>query len=227
MKSIILLHGAIGAKDQLDPLANQLSKNNFQVFSFSFSGHGKKPFAEKFGITQFAKELEYFVTQHHLIKPNIFGYSMGGYVALYLASKQPLLLGNIVTLGTKFNWTEEIAENEIKQLNPKTILEKVPKFADALRTRHREDWESVLDRTAKMMLELGEHNFIHKELLSKIENRVFLGLADNDAMVAKEETEFVCSNLKNGRTYILSNTKHPIETVNIEFLVENIVGFIT
>lgn len=226
MKQIILLHGAIGAKDQLELLANQLSNKTIKVFTFSFSGHGKEPFAKKFGIAQFAQELESFISEHHLIQPTIFGYSMGGYVALYLASKQPLLLGNIITLGTKFNWTKEIAQNEIKQLNPKTILEKVPKFAHALKVRHGEDWENLLRRTADMMIELGENNLIDKELLSRVQNKVLLGLADNDTMVTVEETDFVFSNLKNAKRYTLYNTKHPIETVNIEFLAENIVGFI-
>ena len=46
MKNIVLLHGAIGAKDQLQPLADLL-KNDFIVHVFNFSGHGGKPFAEE------------------------------------------------------------------------------------------------------------------------------------------------------------------------------------
>ena len=35
MKPIILLHGAIGAKDQLEPLAKELSVLGYQTYSFS------------------------------------------------------------------------------------------------------------------------------------------------------------------------------------------------
>ncbi|MFN8230133.1 MAG: alpha/beta fold hydrolase [Bacteroidia bacterium] len=146
MKNIILLHGAIGAADQLIPLENELTKQNFKVFKFSFSGHGNTPFNNDFSIKQFAKELELFISENNLIQPAIFGYSMGGYVALYLVTQMPMLIGNIITLGTKFNWTEEIAKKEIQLLNPKTIIEKVPKFANALQQRHGDCWINYLTK---------------------------------------------------------------------------------
>jgi pimeloyl-ACP methyl ester carboxylesterase len=104
MKNIILLHGAIGAKDQLEPLAIELKQNGYTVYTLSFSGHGQTPFQTHFGIEQFALELEQFIKENNLQQPTVFGYSMGGYVALYLAHQQPTLLGNIITLGTKFEW---------------------------------------------------------------------------------------------------------------------------
>ena len=61
MKTIILLHGAIGASDQVDPLGKELTQQGFQVFSFNFSGHGNMPFQKDFGIEQFALELEEFI----------------------------------------------------------------------------------------------------------------------------------------------------------------------
>ena len=50
------------------------------------------------------------------------GHSMGGYVALKLALKRPELVDRIITLGTKFNWTPEVAAKEVKMLNPDTNM---------------------------------------------------------------------------------------------------------
>jgi enterochelin esterase-like enzyme len=111
-----------------------------------------------------------------LEKPTVFGYSMGGYVALYLAHSQPTLLGNIITLGTKFEWTPKIAQKEIKMLDAKVIIEKVPKFAEALKTRHGNDWELLLWKTATMMVDLGNTNALSLEDISLIENHVTIGL---------------------------------------------------
>jgi pimeloyl-ACP methyl ester carboxylesterase len=158
MQTIILLHGAIGAKDQLEPLAIELKQQGYNVFTLSFSGHGQTPFQTHFGIEQFALELEQFIKENNLQQPTVFGYSMGGYVALYLAQQQPTLLGNIITLGTKFEWSPEISAKETKMLDSKTIIEKVPKFAEALQKRHGQDWELLLQKTAEMMLSLGNKN---------------------------------------------------------------------
>ena len=225
MKNIILLHGAIGAKDQLEPLAIELKQNGYTVYTLSFSGHGQTPFQTHFGIEQFALELEQFIKENNLQQPTVFGYSMGGYVALYLAHQQPTLLGNIITLGTKFEWNPEISAKETKMLDSKTILEKVPKFAEALQKRHGKDWELLLQKTAEMMLSLGNKNALSLNDFTSIENKVLIGLADKDNMVTLEETTAVYKQLKNGAMYMLPNTKHPIETVNVGLLGRIIEGF--
>lgn len=226
MKSIILIHGAIGASDQLYPLSLELKGKGYECFTLDFSGHGEKAFTNGFGITAFADELESFIESNNLKQPHVFGYSMGGFVALYLASKRQDLLGSIMTLGTKFEWSPEIAAKEIKMLDPVTISEKVPKFAEALEKRHGEKWKLLLQKTAEMMFELGSNNALTQKEFAKISNRVLIGLADNDTMVSLEETNFAASQIKNSKRFELTETKHPIETVNTNQLTELIHQFI-
>lgn len=218
MKTIILLHGAIGSKDQLNLLSVELKHQSFKVYLFNFSGHGQTPFHANFGIEQFALELEEYIKVNQLENPMVFGYSMGGYVALYLAHQQPTLLGNIITLGTKFEWSQEIAQKEVKMLNSKTIIEKVPKFAESLKARHGKDWELLLQKTSRMMMDLGNRNTISLHDFASIENKVLIGIADKDNMVSLEETTAVYKQLKNSCMYMLPQTKHPIESIDVQFL---------
>lgn len=226
MKSIILLHGAIGAKDQLEPLAEELSANGFQTYSFNFSGHGQAPFENEFSIPQFAEELKSFVQKNNLSQPDVFGYSMGGYVALCLASQHQNLLGKIITLGTKFEWSPEIAQREIKMLDAKTIAEKVPKFAEALQKRHGNNWQLLLQKTADMMTALGNNNLLNPKTFSQIKNKVMIGLADNDNMVSVEETNNAASKMVGAERFTLQETKHPIESVNLNHLGIQIKDFL-
>ncbi|HWY10831.1 MAG TPA: alpha/beta fold hydrolase [Bacteroidia bacterium] len=225
MRSIILLHGAIGSKDQLEPLAKELSSHGYQTYSLNFSGHGQTPFQNQFSIPQFADELKLFIEKNNLDKPNVFGYSMGGYVALYLASEQNIL-GNIITLGTKFEWSPEISAKEIKMLDAKKILEKVPGFAEALQKRHGNNWQLLLQRTAEMMTDLGNNNLLNRNSFSKIKNKVLIGLADGDTMVSVEETDNAASKIIAAKRYTLQNTKHPIETVKLVVLANVVKQFI-
>ncbi len=224
-RSIILLHGAIGASDQLKPLAQKLTGNNFKGYTLDFSGHGQAPFQKQFGIEQFAGELKSFIKKNNLQGVPIFAYSMGGYVALYLAAQNRNLIGNIITLGTKLDWTPEGAQKELKMLDAKIISEKVPKFAEALKQRHGYNWELLLKRTADMMIDLGNSNLLNAEAFSKIKNRVLMGLADSDNMVTVSETDNVASQIKNAERLTLQNTKHPIETVDVNVLGKVITGF--
>lgn len=226
MKDIVLLHGAIGAADQLEPLAAALEQKAIRTHRFSFSGHGNTPFRAQIGIAQFAAELEEFIQAHGLEKPAVFGYSMGGYVALYLAKTRPQLLDTIITLGTKFAWSPEIAAKETGMLDATTIREKVPKFAEALKARHGKEWELLLQKTSEMMISLGKAPALKDEDFAAIGQNVLLGLADHDNMVSFDETRHVFKSLKQSDLYLLPRTKHPIETVNAPLLAEIIANYL-
>jgi pimeloyl-ACP methyl ester carboxylesterase len=226
MKNIVLLHGAIGAKDQLQPLAGLL-KNDFIVHLFNFNGHGGKPLAqEPFSIKTFATELEEYLSTHKIQHASVFGYSMGGYVALYLAKQKPNLFSEIITLATKFYWDEIVAAKEAAMLNTEIILEKVPLFAEQLKQRHQpNDWKLVLDKTKTMLLQMGKENPLQLNDYAAINQPVLLLLGDNDKMVTSDETEAVQKALPNSSFQLLEQTAHPIEKVNSAVLAEIIREF--
>ena len=226
MKNILLLHGAIGAKDQLQPLADLL-KNDFIVHVFNFSGHGGRPFVEEpFSIQAFATEVEEYLSTQKVDQAAVFGYSMGGYVALYLAKQQPQLFSEVVTLATKFHWDETIAAKEAAMLNAEVIAEKLPSFAEQLQQRHQpNDWKLVLEKTKAMLLQMGNKNPLQLIDYTAISTPVLLLLGDNDKMVTKEETEDVQKALPNSRFQLLENTIHPIEKVNLVLLADIIREF--
>jgi pimeloyl-ACP methyl ester carboxylesterase len=129
MSHILLLHGAIGSSSQMLPLGN-LIDGKLSVAALDFTGHaGRNAETSEFSIPQFADDVLAWMEENKLGTINIFGYSMGGYVALYLARHYPEKVNRVFTLATKFRWTPEIALQEIKMLDPETIEEKVPLFA--------------------------------------------------------------------------------------------------
>src|SRR6478672_5186908 len=104
MQHLLLLHGAIGAKDQLQPLANAL-KDKYTLHTINFSGHGGEAFPnEPFSMELFANDVLHYMQQNNIEQVNIFGYSMGGYVAMYLAKHHPQKINKLITLATKFHW---------------------------------------------------------------------------------------------------------------------------
>ena len=226
MKDLFLLHGAIGAKDQLQPLADVL-KDKYRIHTFNFSGHGGEPFAKEFSIPHFAEELSKYLQQHDLGMINIFGYSMGGYVAIYFAKQYPNTVDKLVTLATKFYWDETVATKEVKMLNADKIAEKLPGFAEQLKQRHSpNDWKTVLDKTKEMLLQLGKQNALQLADYSAISTPCLLLLGDNDKMVTLDETTAVKEALPNAKFQLLTNTPHPIEQADVNRLASVIDSFI-
>ena len=225
MQPLLLLHGAIGSMDQLIPLRDELS-TGFDVYSFNFPGHGGTEPFESFSMDAFAKATADFIKTHQLKNLPVFGYSMGGYVALYLESMYPNTFQKVITLGTKYEWSEEIAAKEIKMLRPDVIEQKLPAFAQQLANRHGAmEWKNVLDKTAAMLLDLGKHPLLSSAVLQKITCPTLVLLGEKDNMVSTEETQNAAAALVNGQYELLPNSAHPIEQISVSTLAEKIKNF--
>lgn len=227
MKNIILLHGALGNKSQFDALSRLLT-DNFRVHNFNFYGHDGDPPERDFSIELFTEQLADYIALN--ISPEesftIFGYSMGGYVALNYAKSSELTNFIIITLATKLGWTPAGAAREAAMLNPVKIREKVPAFADSLACRYgSENWENVLERTAKFLISLGESPAVKPDDFGAINVPVRLMVGDKDNMVSIEETVTAYRKLKHGSLCVLPDVIHPIEKVSPELLHNHIVYF--
>lgn len=218
MQPLILLHGAIGAQDQLKPLADKLS-DSYDVHMLSFSGHGGVAYGADFSIVSFAAEVLAYMDEKGLQQASIFGYSMGGYVGMYLCKHYPERVGKIITLATKYHWDEPTAAKETKMLDAAKIEEKIPAFAKALQQRHApNDWKDVLVRTQQMLLTMGQSNPLQPEDYKSIQTPALILLGDKDKMVGLEETVAVYNALPNAQMGMLPATQHPIEQANIDAL---------
>jgi esterase/lipase len=215
--TILFLHGALGTAEDLSPLMTVMKERGFETLSFTFSGHGvgaSEP--EHFRIDHFAHDLENFLKRHHLKSVIVFGYSMGGYVALYhKVNFEDSPLKKIFTYGTKFNWSEKAVSKEIPMLNPDHLSEKFQHFAEALKTKHGERWKQVLRSTAHMMQNLERLDGLTREDLADIDVPVILILGDQDRMVTTEETLLTSSWIAHSQTKTISHSKHELERSNL------------
>ncbi|CAN5837265.1 hypothetical protein BH10BAC2_BH10BAC2_34350 [soil metagenome] len=219
MQHLLLLHGALGAKVQFEQLAEKL-KDDFIIQALNFPAHGGEAIPETaLSIELYANDVLLYMDKQNIQEVNIFGYSMGGYVAMYIVKHFPEKVIKIITLASKFYWDEAIAAKEIKMLDAATIELKVPAFAQQLAARHApNDWKLLLQKTAEMMLNLGSNNTLKTGDYTTIAIPTLLMLGDRDKMVTLDETVAVYKNLLNAQMAVLPNTAHLLEQVNIDLL---------
>lgn len=222
---IILLHGALGSMAQFEELTKALSKD-YHVHAFNFIGHGGDTIPEKMKMDDFVNQLESYIQQN--ISQNagltLFGYSMGGYASLLLASKNTCKIDRIITLGTKLLWDEEMAAIELKMLDSNIIEVKLPDFAKELERRHHPaDWKLLLKRTGEMMMDLGINQYLNDEIYLQIKVPCKLMIGDKDKMVTLDETVNAFKRISGASLSILPYTQHPIEKVKLERLVFEIL----
>jgi pimeloyl-ACP methyl ester carboxylesterase len=217
-RPLVFLHGALGSREQVLPLAGMFGRDR-QVVALDFSGHGRRADERgEFGIGRFAADLIGFLDADGIDRADIFGYSMGGYVALHAARHNPGRVGRIMTLGTKFAWDPATAEKEASRLDPAVMETKVPSFAARLRSLHGDAWTEVVRSTARMMMELGADPALDDSDFGSITNRVLLSVGDRDEMVSIEETVAVYRRLKEGSFLVLPGTGHPLDRIDPDLL---------
>ncbi len=219
MKNLLILHGALGAKSQFNALRESL-ENQYNIHCLEFEGHGKYDnYTGSYSIEGFADQTRATLRALGWEKPLVFGYSMGGYVALKLESMHPGTFEKVVTLGTKFNWNPEGAQQEARMLNVEKIEEKVPAFALYLQSLHGEtEWKSVVARTADMMISMGVNPPITAEVLSGISLPVHCMRGEKDVMVTEEETLWAVNALQHASYEQVEGWLHPIDRIPTEEL---------
>ena len=224
--NLLLLHGALGSKSQFSPLIPFL-EDAFQIHTLDFEGHGSSPLKNRpFRLDHFAENVLDYLNENSISCVDLFGYSMGGHVGLYLAKKHPERIHRVFTFATKFLWTPELADREAASLEADTMLKKVPQLAQVLEERHSvSGWKNVLEKTKEMFLEQGKKNILPVEDMGQIPHAVRIGVGDRDKMVSIEESVDAYLSLPRGELQILPKTPHPLEKVPLSNLVHSIFDF--
>ena len=226
MKPLLLLHGLMGSRDQFEKIEKDLSFD-FECHTLNFSGHGLAEFYfPEFSVQAFAEQIISYLDSKGINQTNIFGYSIGGYTAVYLARYYSDRIANVFTLGTKFDWNPSEAEKEIKLLNPEMLEEKFPEFTQTLIERHGEKkWKLLLEKTSRLIVAIGDEPLLIDSEYSGIEQRIRIAIGDRDKMVSVEESLRVSRELKNGSLSVYPNTGHSFESVNERSLINEIRHF--
>jgi pimeloyl-ACP methyl ester carboxylesterase len=217
-QTILFLHGALGSSQDLHPLMDYYKDKGFSLLTMDFSGHGKATaWPDEFRIDLFARDLENYIKKHSLTDLAVFGYSMGGYVALYhKANFEDSPISSIFTYGTKFNWSSSSVNKELPFLNPEHLMDKYPELVERLQDKHGERWKALIRSTAHMIQNIEKLDGLTREDVEEITIPVTLMLGDQDRMVTSEETNSTKEWFRHSEVRVISHSKHELERSNLK-----------
>ncbi|MCB0733663.1 MAG: alpha/beta hydrolase [Flavobacteriales bacterium] len=218
-KTIILLHGALGSPIQFHAIQSELA--HFDTHAIGFTGHmgGEPP---KLSFDVFDRDIMNYLDSQQIETCSVFGFSMGGYAAMHLALSHPDRFEKIATLGTKFSWSLEESRKEAVKLHPQIVMEKVPQYADYLRSLHGMNWSDLMYRTAEMMLDLGTGKALTMDDLGTINIPVTIGRGEKDRMISLDESIEASSALPQAKYVELPDLVHPLERLDPKVVAQYI-----
>ena len=103
LRPLLILHGFLGMADNWKTLGTQFA-TDFQVHVLDLRNHGRSLHADEFSYEIMAQDVCEYCQAHHLDHINIIGHSMGGKVAMLLATQYPELVDQLIVadIGPKF-----------------------------------------------------------------------------------------------------------------------------
>lgn len=220
--TLLLFHGALGDQSQMFEMA-RLFSSRFTVICSDFAGHGADPGPCVLTMDALADGIGELLVGHDEGPVYAFGYSMGGYAAALYAARNKHNIEALVTYGTKWLWSEEIANKEISFLDAEKILAKVPAYAQKLQEMHTgAGWLDLLDATQHLMLDLGRRHQLYQQHLKSIDIPVLVLRGENDQMVGADDIECITGLSSYFQSGELPGQKHPFDQVDLQVLVDKI-----
>ncbi|PRZ25061.1 alpha/beta fold hydrolase [Flavobacterium granuli] len=101
---LLILHGFLGMSDNWKTLGTQFASDGFQVHMLDLRNHGRSFHSEEFSYEIMVQDVFEYCKANNLEKINIIGHSMGGKVAMLLATTYPALVDKLIVadIGPKF-----------------------------------------------------------------------------------------------------------------------------
>ena len=155
-RPLILLHGGLGSGEMFGPTLPALAAKH-QVIVVDLQGHGRTADIDRpLDIRLMADDIAALIAHLGLDRPDIVGYSLGGGVAFFTASRHPELIGRLVTAAAHIRRNaipaEMLAQQEQVRPEAAEFMKETPMYELYARVApHPEDFPKLLGKIGESM----------------------------------------------------------------------------
>src|SRR6266581_5873719 len=180
-RPLILLHGGLMSNETFGPVLQQLAQSH-QVIAPDLQGHGRTADIDRpIDAGLMADDIAALIDHLGLEKPDLVGYSLGGGVAFFTASKYPEKVTKLVMTSAHINSDAMPAEMRAQQAQVSSaaveFMKDTPMYQNYQRIAPRpEDFGLLLDKIGESM----SRDFDFSEELRGIQVPTMIVCADAD-----------------------------------------------
>lgn len=157
-RPLILLHGGLGSGEMFGPILPTLAERH-QIVSVDLQGHGRTADIDRpLDPRLMADDIGALIDHLRLDRPDVVGYSLGGGVALHMASRFPTKVGRLVMVSVNVRPDAIYPEMREQQAQVSAaaaeFMTDTPMYQLYQRVAPRpEDFPTLLDKIGAMMAE--------------------------------------------------------------------------
>ena len=189
-------------------------------------GHGRTHNPENYlDLELMSRDVLSLTEEIEMERPVIFGYSLGGYIGLYMLSKYDPAISGLICHEVKYEWTPSFAEKMSKLFDPELIEKKNPKWAEKLEKIHIHGWKKLAKEVMEFVKAMA-YNRLNDSDLEKIRCPVMVSAGDRSELVTLEEAIYVYRAIPDSCFFVTPFAKHGINTLPIDIYIQMIEKFI-
>jgi pimeloyl-ACP methyl ester carboxylesterase len=180
-RPLILLHGGLENGAMFEPVLPILTQDH-QVITVDLQGHGRTADIDRpLDIRLMADDIAALIRRLGLEKPDVVGYSLGGGVALFTASKYPELVGKLVVVSAHA-WRDAVYPEMLAQqaqvgAATAEILKGTPIYDGYMAVAPRpEDFPRLLDKIGEGLAQ----PFDYRDVVRGLQVPTMIACADAD-----------------------------------------------
>ena len=213
MTGVVLIHGALGCSAEIEPLTAAFRPYG-EVRAPNLVGHGGRPVPERLSIRDHAEDLIAYLDREGIERAFFVGYSLGGYIALYLARHFPGRVQGASTIaaklvfdaGTVKHWTH-LADPDRLRANGRALVHE--------KNHAPQDWVAVARANSRLFADLGHEPQLRNEDLAAISVPVMIVASDRDQIAPWAETRAIGKLIPASEIAMFYGAAHPLAAVPV------------
>lgn len=180
-RPLIALHGGLGSGEMFEPLLPALTANH-RVIAVDLQGHGRTADIDRpLDVRLLADDIAALIDHLGLERPDVFGYSLGGGVALQTAIRHPEKVGRLVSFSANIRRAAIYPDMLVQQGQVSAAAVEFLKGTPMYEVYHRvaprpEDFGRLLDKIGEAM----GRDFDFSEDVRRLQVPTMIGCADAD-----------------------------------------------
>ena len=221
---LVLLHGANGNGAEMEPLASAL-RPYARVHAPNLPGHGGRAVPDHFSIADSAADVAAWMAREGVEKPFVMGYSLGGYVALFLARHRAASLAGVATLAVKHVFDADTVNRWVHLAQPDRLRGRPGRVAELERAHGAQDWAAITTRNAELFAQLGRQALLDDAQLARITLPVLAISSDRDQLVPWAETLALGRHIPGCEVAMFYGIAHPLAMVPVHPVARTVAAW--
>ncbi|WP_420457473.1 alpha/beta fold hydrolase [Rubrivirga sp.] len=225
---LLVLHGALGSTELETDRLIRVWERDFQVIGLDLPGHGRSgPLAGP--APTWRPYVGAAITALETVAAGpaaVFGFSMGGGVALALARQRPDLVSRLAVHGVNVQWDRAEVEAMTNPMDPATMEAEHPFWARRLSEVHGADrWRGLVDQMIAFTRGLPDDRMPDADL-AQIAIPTLVSAGDRDRFFDVRHAVGLWRALPDARLQILPGLDHPIQGVDVPTFAAGVREFL-